>query len=64
MELPDKETCYRALESRDSRFDGLIFVGLAARFLERSSRPISEIISVIHHTKYRILVTSADFEEY
>lgn len=28
MELPDKETCYRALESRDSRFDGLIFVGV------------------------------------
>jgi AraC family transcriptional regulator, regulatory protein of adaptative response / DNA-3-methyladenine glycosylase II len=28
MELPDKETCYRALESRDTRFDGLIFVGV------------------------------------
>jgi AraC family transcriptional regulator of adaptative response / DNA-3-methyladenine glycosylase II len=28
MELPDKETCYRALESRDPRFDGLIFVGV------------------------------------
>jgi AraC family transcriptional regulator, regulatory protein of adaptative response / DNA-3-methyladenine glycosylase II len=28
MELPDKETCYRALESRDPRFDGLIYVGI------------------------------------
>lgn len=28
MELPDKKTCYRALESRDTRFDGLIFVGV------------------------------------
>jgi AraC family transcriptional regulator, regulatory protein of adaptative response / DNA-3-methyladenine glycosylase II len=28
MELPDKETCYRALESRDTRFDGLIYVGV------------------------------------
>src|ERR1700738_249084 len=28
MELPDKETCYRALESRDTRFDGLIVVGV------------------------------------
>jgi len=28
MELPNKETCYRALESRDHRFDGLIYVGI------------------------------------
>src|SRR3984957_3725924 len=28
MELPDQETCYRALESRDPRFDGLIYVGV------------------------------------
>jgi len=28
MELPDKETCYRALQSRDTRFDGLIYVGV------------------------------------
>jgi len=28
MELPDKATCYKALQSRDSRFDGLIFVGV------------------------------------
>jgi AraC family transcriptional regulator, regulatory protein of adaptative response / DNA-3-methyladenine glycosylase II len=28
MELPDKDTCYRALQSRDSRFDGLIYVGI------------------------------------
>jgi AraC family transcriptional regulator, regulatory protein of adaptative response / DNA-3-methyladenine glycosylase II len=28
MELPDKETCYRALESRDRRFDGLMYVGV------------------------------------
>jgi AraC family transcriptional regulator of adaptative response / DNA-3-methyladenine glycosylase II len=28
MELPDREVCYRALQSRDSRFDGLIFVGV------------------------------------
>ena len=27
MELPDRETCYRALQSRDARFDGLLFVG-------------------------------------
>src|SRR6202167_1420077 len=28
MELPNKEMCYRALESRDARFDGWIFVGV------------------------------------
>ena len=28
MDLPDKATCYKALQSRDSRFDGLIFVGV------------------------------------
>jgi AraC family transcriptional regulator of adaptative response / DNA-3-methyladenine glycosylase II len=28
MELPDKDVCYRALESRDARFDGLIYVGV------------------------------------
>src|SRR5580704_17562082 len=28
MELPTPEACYRALESRDARFDGLIFVGV------------------------------------
>jgi AraC family transcriptional regulator of adaptative response / DNA-3-methyladenine glycosylase II len=28
MELPDRDICYRALESRDTRFDGLIFVGV------------------------------------
>ena len=28
MELPDREVCYRALESRDPRFDGLLFVGV------------------------------------
>jgi AraC family transcriptional regulator, regulatory protein of adaptative response / DNA-3-methyladenine glycosylase II len=28
MELPDKDICYRALQSRDARFDGLIFVGV------------------------------------
>src|SRR5215471_6573253 len=28
MELPHKATCYRALQSRDARFDGLIFVGV------------------------------------
>src|ERR1700756_5609020 len=30
MELPGREVCYRALESRDSRFDGLIFVGISS----------------------------------
>lgn len=30
MELPSDEICYRALQSRDSRFDGLIFVGVAS----------------------------------
>jgi AraC family transcriptional regulator, regulatory protein of adaptative response / DNA-3-methyladenine glycosylase II len=28
MELPDKATCYKALQSRDARFDGFIFVGV------------------------------------
>ncbi|HEX5482665.1 MAG TPA: AlkA N-terminal domain-containing protein [Terriglobia bacterium] len=28
MEILDREVCYRALESRDARFDGLIFVGV------------------------------------
>jgi AraC family transcriptional regulator of adaptative response / DNA-3-methyladenine glycosylase II len=30
MELPDREVCYRALESRDARFDGLLFVGVTS----------------------------------
>lgn len=30
MELPNRKICYRALESRDARFDGLIFVGVAS----------------------------------
>ncbi len=30
MELPDRETCYRALESRDVRFDGLLFAGVTS----------------------------------
>lgn len=30
MELPDRETCYRSLESRDPRFDGLLFVGVTS----------------------------------
>uniref|UniRef100_Q01ZE7 DNA-3-methyladenine glycosylase II n=1 Tax=Solibacter usitatus (strain Ellin6076) TaxID=234267 RepID=Q01ZE7_SOLUE len=30
MELPDRETCYRALQSRDARFDGLLFVGITS----------------------------------
>jgi len=30
MELPNREVCYRALQSRDSRFDGLIFVGVSS----------------------------------
>lgn len=28
MELPSREACYRALQSRDARFDGLIFVAV------------------------------------
>jgi AraC family transcriptional regulator, regulatory protein of adaptative response / DNA-3-methyladenine glycosylase II len=28
MKLPDKDVCYRALQSRDARFDGLIYVGV------------------------------------
>jgi AraC family transcriptional regulator of adaptative response / DNA-3-methyladenine glycosylase II len=28
MEIPDKAACYKALQSRDNRFDGLIFVGV------------------------------------
>jgi len=30
MELPDREACYRALQSRDARVDGLIFVGVTS----------------------------------
>lgn len=30
MELPDREICYRALETRDARFDGLLFVGVSS----------------------------------
>lgn len=30
MELPAQEICYRALQSRDARFDGLIFVGVTS----------------------------------
>jgi AraC family transcriptional regulator, regulatory protein of adaptative response / DNA-3-methyladenine glycosylase II len=30
MELPDREVCHRALQSRDPRFDGLIFVGVTS----------------------------------
>lgn len=30
MDLPDRDICYRALQSRDSRFDGLIFVGVTS----------------------------------
>src|ERR1700756_4681558 len=30
MELPDREVCYRALQTRDSRFDGLLFVGVTS----------------------------------
>ncbi len=30
MELPPHEVCYRALQSRDTRFDGLIFVGVTS----------------------------------
>jgi len=30
MELPSREVCYRALESRDARLDGLMFVGITS----------------------------------
>jgi AraC family transcriptional regulator of adaptative response / DNA-3-methyladenine glycosylase II len=30
MELPDRETCFRALQSRDARFDGLLYVGVTS----------------------------------
>ena len=30
MELPNREICYRALQSRDPRFDGLLFVGVTS----------------------------------
>ena len=30
MELPGRKVCYRALQSRDSRFDGLMFVGVSS----------------------------------
>jgi AraC family transcriptional regulator, regulatory protein of adaptative response / DNA-3-methyladenine glycosylase II len=30
MELPGCEICYRALQSRDSRFDGLMYVGVSS----------------------------------
>src|SRR4051812_17419264 len=30
MELPSREVCYRALQSRDARFDGLMFVAVTS----------------------------------
>jgi AraC family transcriptional regulator of adaptative response / DNA-3-methyladenine glycosylase II len=30
MELPERAVCYRALQSRDARFDGLLFVGITS----------------------------------
>src|SRR5579875_3484848 len=30
MELPEREVCYRALQSRDPRFDGLLYVGVTS----------------------------------
>src|SRR5579872_6047645 len=30
MELPDRDLCYRALQSRDASFDGLLFVGVTS----------------------------------
>lgn len=30
MEVPDREICYRALETRDARFDGLLFFGVTS----------------------------------
>src|SRR5258708_37905265 len=30
MELPSPEICYRALQSKDARFDGLMFVGVTS----------------------------------
>jgi AraC family transcriptional regulator of adaptative response / DNA-3-methyladenine glycosylase II len=30
MEIPSREICYRALETRDPRFDGLMFVGVTS----------------------------------
>lgn len=30
MELPDREVCYRALQSKDARFDGLLYVGVTS----------------------------------
>jgi AraC family transcriptional regulator, regulatory protein of adaptative response / DNA-3-methyladenine glycosylase II len=30
MELPDRKECYRALQSRDARFDGLLFVAVSS----------------------------------
>src|SRR3954470_7658892 len=39
MELPDRETCYRALQSRDTRFDGLLFVGITSTGIY--CRPVS-----------------------
>jgi AraC family transcriptional regulator of adaptative response / DNA-3-methyladenine glycosylase II len=30
MKLPGRDVCYRALQSRDARFDGLIFVGVSS----------------------------------
>src|SRR3954462_7108141 len=30
MDLPEREICYRALQSRDARFDGLLFVSVTS----------------------------------
>src|SRR3984957_16766064 len=39
MELPDREICYRALQSRDARFDGLLFVAVTSTGIY--CRPVS-----------------------
>ncbi len=39
MELPDREICYRALQSRDLRFDRLFFVGVTSTGIY--GRPVS-----------------------
>jgi hypothetical protein len=36
MELPDREVCDRALQGRDARFDGLIFVGVSSTGVPKS----------------------------
>jgi AraC family transcriptional regulator of adaptative response / DNA-3-methyladenine glycosylase II len=51
MELPDREICYRALQSRDPRFDGSLFVGVTSTGIY--CRPICPArTALFHHCRF------------